>query len=140
MKHELMGCLAATALLGLAFPTLAHHGTSVTYDTSKMITVTGTVTEWVFGYPHSQIYFDVKDAAGKTASWGTELAPTPAMMRNLNIGWTRDSIKVGDRITLSCNPHRVAGATACLAKQIVINDQLKPLTAEQIKEAASSAR
>lgn len=139
MRRELVGWSAGTLLLTAVAPGFAHHGTSVTYDTSKTITVSGTVTEWFFGFPHVQIYFDVPDESGKVAKWGTELAPTPSMMRNLDVGWTRSSVKPGDKITLTCNPHRVADATACLAIKIVVNDKLMPLNAAQIKEAADTA-
>lgn len=127
MKHELMSCLAVGALLGASSAAVAHHGTSVTYDTSKTIVVEGTVTEWVFGFPHSQIYFDVTGSDGKVAHWGTELGPTPTMMKRLNAGWSRDSIKPGDKLKLTCNPHRVADATACLAKELVINGKAMSL-------------
>jgi hypothetical protein len=125
--------LAAGLLLGAALPAMAHHGTSVTYDTSKTIVVEGTVTEWAVTFPHSQIYFDVTGTDGKVAHWGTELAPSPTMMRNLKLGWGRDSIKPGDKLKLTCNPHRVAGATACLSKEIVINGKLMPLNEAQVK-------
>lgn len=126
--------LAAGLLLGAAVPAMAHHGTSVTYDTSKTIVVEGTVTEWAFTFPHSQIYFDVTGADGKVAHWGTELGPSPTMMRNLKLGWGRDSIKPGDKLKLTCNPHRVVGATACLSKEIVINGKLLPLNEAQTKQ------
>jgi hypothetical protein len=109
---------------GLIF---AHHGTSVTYQTDKTITVKGVVTEWVFSYPHPQIYFDVKGEHGEVQHWGSELAPTPLMMKKMNVGWTRDSIKPGDQISLTCNPHKVATSNVCLAKQIVINGKELPL-------------
>ena len=84
MKIASVRILAASILLAAAVPATAHHGTSVTYDTSKTIVVEGTVTEWVYSFPHVQIYFDVPGADGKVAKWGTELAPTPSMMKNLN--------------------------------------------------------
>jgi Family of unknown function (DUF6152) len=138
MKNALASALALCALSGTAFPVLAHHGTSVTYDTSKSIVVEGTVTEWVYAFPHVQIYFDVPGADGKVAKWGTELAPTPSMMKNLNIGWNRNSVKPGDKLKLTCAPHRVADATACLAREIVINGKLMPLNEAQIKQAAAA--
>jgi hypothetical protein len=110
-------------VLGLAasLPAFAHHGTSVTYQTDKTITLTGTVTEFSFSYPHPQLYFDVKDADGNIQHWGSEFAPTPLMMKDMHVGWSRDSIKPGDAVTITCNPHRVAGSTACLAREIVVN-------------------
>jgi len=105
--------LKNSILLGFIFcvSLLAHHGTSVTYQTDKTITMTGTVTEFSFSYPHPQLYFDVKD----------EFAPTPLMMKDMHVGWSRDSIKPGDTVVITCNPHRVPGSTACLAKELIVN-------------------
>jgi hypothetical protein len=114
----------ALLLGGTAF---AHHGTSVTYQTDKTMTISGTVTEFSFSYPHPQLYLDVKDADGKVTHWGTEWGPTPLMLKNMNAGWTRDSIKPGDEAVIVCNPHKVANATACLLKQLTINGKRMPL-------------
>ncbi len=138
MKNAAVNLLALCALSGSALPAFAHHGTSVTYDTSKTIVVEGVVTEWVFSFPHSQIYFDVTGADGKVAKWGTELGPSPSMMRNLKIGWNRDSIKPGDKLKLTCAPHRVPGATACLSREIVVNGKLLPLSDAQMRQAAAA--
>jgi len=119
MQATLMTCIVAGVITGV--PAFAHHGTSVTYQTDKTITMTGTVTEFSFSYPHPQLYFDVKDAEGNLQHWGSEFAPTPLMMKNMNIGWARDTIKPGDTVTITCNPHRVAGSTACLAKELIVN-------------------
>ncbi len=108
-------------------PLFAHHGTSVTYQTDKTITMTGTVTEFSFSYPHPQLYFDVKDAAGNMQHWGAEFGPTPLMMKDMHVGWSRDSIKPGDALTITCNPHRVAGSTACLAKELIVNGKKLPM-------------
>lgn len=107
--------------LAASVPVFAHHGTSVTYQTDKTITLTGTVTEWSFSYPHPQLYFDVKDAEGNVQHWGSEFAPTPLMMKDMHAGWSRDSIKPGDTVIMTCNPHRVAGSSACLAREIIVN-------------------
>jgi uncharacterized Zn-finger protein len=121
----------------LAAPVVeAHHGTSITYFVDKSITVEGVVTEFVYGYPHPQVYFDVKKADGTVEQWGSEFGPTPLMMRNFKVGWGRDSIKQGDKITLTCAPHKTPGATACLAREMHINGRLVALTAEQAKKVA----
>jgi hypothetical protein len=65
MKSKLVKFLALSAGLHLVCATMfAHHGTSVTYQVDKTITLTGTVTEFAYVYPHPQLYFDVKDANG----------------------------------------------------------------------------
>lgn len=106
---------------------LAHHGSSVSYDLDKTISVKGMVTEWAFSYPHPQVYFDVKDVNGNVQHWGAEILPSPLQMRNFHFGWSKDSIKPGDQIDLTCNPSK-AGTNACLAKKMVINGREMKLT------------
>src|SRR5262245_41124749 len=104
--------LNTAAALFSATALVAHHGSNVSYQTDKTITVTGTVTEWEFVNPHPQIYLDVKDEQGAVAHWAIELLPTPSMMKNMKVGWTRTTMKPGDQIKLICNPSRTAGAKA----------------------------
>ena len=82
--------------------------------------ISGTVTEWAFINPHPQIYFDAQKD-GKVEHWATELLPTPSMMKNMKVGWSKTTMKPGDQIELVCNPPRAAGAKACLAKELKIN-------------------
>jgi len=119
MPNKALVCMVLAAIGYM--PVLAHHGTSVTYQNDKTITMTGTVTEFSFSYPHPQLYFDVKDANGNVQHWGSEFAPTPLMLKNMHAGWSRDAIKPGDSLTITCNPHKVPGSTACLAKELIVN-------------------
>ena len=107
---------------------------------NKTITLTGVVTEFVYGYPHPQVYFDVTDESGKVQHWGSEFGPTPLMMRNMNVGWRRTTIKPGDKITITCAPHKTPGATACLAREIHINGALVALNGDQAKQVAAAGR
>ena len=104
----------------------AHHGTQVSYQVDKTITLKGTVTEWEFAYPHPQIYFDVKNDSGNVQHWAAELLPAPIMMKNMHVGWSKESIKPGDQLVLTCNPSK-AGASVCLARKMVINGKDMPL-------------
>lgn len=97
---------------------LAHHGTSITYEMDKTITVTGTVTEFDFSYPHPALFFDVKDDKGKVEKWGAEFLPTPAALRNM--GWTKETIKAGDTVVLGCHPAK-SGKPVCALQSIAIN-------------------
>jgi hypothetical protein len=54
--------LSATALV-------AHHGSNVSYQIDKTVTITGTVTEWEFVNPHPQIYFDVTRIRIRSSKW-----------------------------------------------------------------------
>ena len=118
---------AIALLIGVSGNLLsAHHGSSISYQLDKMITVKGTVTEWQYAYPHPQIYFDVKDDAGNVQHWGSEILPTPIQMSNFHAGWSRNSLKPGDQIVLECNPSK-AGTNTCLAKKLTVNGKEMPL-------------
>jgi hypothetical protein len=114
-------------LLATTFSAAAHHGSNVSYHTDQTMTIAGTVTEWEFINPHPQIYFDVKTETGEIVHWASELLPTPSMMRNMKVGWTRTTLKPGDQIVLVCNPPRAVGAKACLAKELKINGKDWPV-------------
>jgi len=76
----------------------AHHGNAA-YDTSKMTTVTGTVTNFQFVNPHVLIAMDVKDpSSGEVVKWQGELTSPNHLER---AGWTKSTIKPGDEITMS---------------------------------------
>lgn len=109
-------------------PLFAHHGTNVSYQGDKMITLNGVMTEWSFSYPHPQLYFDVNGENGEVEHWAAELLPTPIMMKSYGVGWSKDAIKPGDRITLGCNPSKVPGAKVCLAKKLTVNGKEMPLS------------
>jgi hypothetical protein len=87
-------------LLMVCGPMWAHHGNSA-YDETHWITLTGTVTEYVWSNPHCEIFLDVKDDKGKVVNWGIE-SQSPGIMRRNN--WTRTSLKPGDQITITLAP------------------------------------
>jgi hypothetical protein len=104
-KKMLLGfglCMSVAALL-VSIPIFAHHGTGVSYDSSKPIRLTGTVKEFVFLNPHAQIYFDVKGNDGKVVAWAAELN-SPANLRR--DGWSKETFKPGDQLTVTLHPSR----------------------------------
>jgi hypothetical protein len=105
---------------GLMFSTaaLAHHGSGISYDMSKSITLTGTVTEFVWSNPHCQVFFDVKDDKGNVVNWGGELG-SPTVLRNA--GYNRNVFKVGDRITVTGRPSK-SDSTVMLPVKVVFAD------------------
>jgi|SRR5579871_2638116 len=124
--HSLLWALPG-ALLAFAPLVKAHHGSNISYQLDKTITLSGTVTEWAFINPHPQIYFDLKNEQGEVIHWVAEVLPTPLMMKNMQVGWTRTTMKPGDQIVLTCNPSRVSGAKACLAKELLVNGEAWPI-------------
>lgn len=101
-----------------AAPLFAHHGTNASYDMDKTITVTGTVTEFVWSNPHCQLYLDVKDADGKVVSWGAE-TNSPGNLKAA--GWTRDIVKPGDKVTVVLHPSK-AGTPVGVIQTLTLPD------------------
>jgi len=126
-RHLLRYCVSGLAIVVGSGLAVAHHGTNVSYFQDQKIVLNGTVTEWAFVNPHPQLYFDAKNAQGQMEHWSAELLPTPLMMKNMSVGWTKKTIHPGDQIVLTCNPPRAAGAKACLAKELVVNGKSWPV-------------
>ena len=121
MKMRLAAyCAAVVGLLALSGPLFAHHGSGVSYDLKKEVTLTGTIVEFDWKNPHVFVLFDVKNDKGAVEHWGGE-THTPAQLRA--IGWTKDELKPGDHITITLFPSR-AGADRGLIAKIVLNDKV----------------
>ena len=98
MKRNLFPVLfAGVVLLLVSGPMFAHHG-GAQYDTKHLVTMTGTVTEYMFTNPHVQIHFDVKDETGNTEKW---IAETASPQRLFTFGWNAKTLKSGDKITVT---------------------------------------
>ena len=92
-----LAVMALLALLGAGAGLRAHHAFEAEYDASKIISITGTVTKIDWINPHACVVVDSKDAAGSVHSYKVELGPPYALVRG---GWKRDTLKIGDRVTI----------------------------------------
>jgi len=98
MKSFALCLILALAILFASAPLKAHHG-EVNYDTEKVVSVKGTVTDFQFINPHVQIFMDVKNDKGEVEKWSCE-ARSPIMLVRVG-GWDKNTIKPGDVITAS---------------------------------------
>ena len=116
--------LLATVVFGWR-PLSAHHGTNASYDMSKSVTLTGSVTEWRFVNPHAQLYFDVTDDTGHVVHWAGELNSPTALRRD---GWTKEAFKPGDNITLSVHPSLAGTSFGVVdrSKPVIVNGKELP--------------
>jgi hypothetical protein len=92
-RLPIRACVTIAILLGAA-PLLAHHSWPV--DTSRAITVKGTVTDYTWGNPHVMMGLDVKTDAGQMQKWNVGGPSTTRMAAN---GWDKNTLKPGDVIT-----------------------------------------
>ena len=95
-----------TAIVGLCLalvPAVRAHHSQSEYDLRAKVEVEGAVTKVEWRSPHAWIYLDVTSDKGETVNWSFELPSPTTLMRR---GWTRDSLKPGDRVKVSGAPAR----------------------------------
>lgn len=109
-----LGLLGASAEVAMA-----HHSYSA-FDLTKTITVTGVVKEWRWTNPHSFVVLTIKDPAGKPIDAVFEANGPGYLARQ---GWKRDSMKTGDKITLTAHPLRVGTPGGDLVRVTLANGQ-----------------
>ena len=101
MRHRLTRTLGVTlALLITAVPLFAHHG-AAQFDVGKRVTVKGTVTEWFWSNPHCFLRFDAPGADGQVVHWAVETQSGPNILPQ---GFSKQSFKVGDEVTVTLEP------------------------------------
>jgi hypothetical protein len=95
--------VAAAAIAGLigVGPAVAHHSTAA-FDTAQVVKIEGTITQFRWINPHASIKID--GGAGK-GLWTIEMTAPNVL---INDGWARDSLQVGDKVTIYANPLRNA--------------------------------
>jgi hypothetical protein len=98
-------------------PVLAHHGNAA-YDLTHPLTLRGTVIRFVWENPHAQIYFDVTDKSGHVVHWSAETLSPSALHR---AGWTHDSVKPGDDVTIVLLPAK-NGAPVGHFHEVIFSD------------------
>lgn len=108
----------ALALVAGTVPLLAHHSFAAEYDANKPIKITGAVTKVEWMNPHARFYVDVKDADGKVTNWNFELGAIPVLLKQ---GWRKDSLKVGDQVTVEGLMAK-DGANAGSTRRVVLPD------------------
>jgi hypothetical protein len=97
MKNFVLFLTVTFATLLISAPLLAHHG-EANYDTEKVVSVKGTVSDFEFINPHTLITVDVKTDKGEIEKWACE-ARSPGMLVRVG-GWDKNTLKPGDVITV----------------------------------------
>lgn len=134
-KRLLLWAVTLACLFTLQ-PAFGHHGTAVSYDQERLITVTGTVTEFLWRNPHSSLYLDVNIGDGQIVNYAIELASPMLMTRSS--GWTNETFAVGDVVQFRVHPSRTGAPVGeCLFDcQVLINGEPPVSRAEDQQENA----
>jgi hypothetical protein len=118
MGARIILLLAGMSLFFSGGPAFGHHAFNAEYDATKSMRWVGTVTKVEWTNPHARFYIDVKGANGTVTNWNFELG-SPLVLRRQ--GWTRDSLKEGDQVTVEGYPAK-DGAKLASAKKITLAD------------------
>ncbi len=78
----------------------AHHSFAAEFDYDATGSITGEVIEVLFVNPHARYFLAVIDADGNEVIWDAQTRSTSALTR---VGWTKDTIQLGETVTLEGN-------------------------------------
>jgi len=108
--------IALSAALGsalfLATPAFPHHS-NVAFEVNKIITVTGVVKEFRWANPHTWLGLIVDDGKGGKVEWAIEGRAPGVLIRS---GWTKNSLKPGETVTVDMSPAKDGSNTGLMAR------------------------
>ncbi len=106
-RHIHVLVLGAAVLSGVAAfsgaTVWAHHSQAAQYDTSKKVTVEGTLVQFQFRNPHTFVQIEAPDESGQKARWSIEWGGAGQLTLQ---GVDRTTLKYGDVVTITANPSR----------------------------------
>jgi hypothetical protein len=133
MRAKLAVLGAGIALVVAVAPLVAHHSFAAEYDSTKPVTLKGAVTRVEWTNPHARFYVDVRDESGSVTNWNLELASPNVLARQ---GWTRNSLKIGDQITVEGSMAK-DGSKMANARLVTLADGKKVFAGSPAGEGAA---
>jgi hypothetical protein len=117
MGRPVCAAVLSAGLMLVAIPARAHHSFAM-FDTTKRVTLAGTVTAFEWTNPHAYIELDVPDEKGTVTHWSIELGSPSILMQG---GWKFKDLKYGDKITAIVSPLK-NGTSGALLSSITMPD------------------
>jgi hypothetical protein len=99
MTQKIAWLIALAGVLYVASGRLqAHHSFNAEFDSSKPVTLIGTVDEMQWINPHAWLFVNVPGPDGKVERWGFEFGPPNVLIRR---GWTKSTVPPGMKVTVN---------------------------------------
>jgi hypothetical protein len=93
----------------------AHHSIDATYLSDKEITLEGKILLFEFRNPHSFLQIEVPDKDGTLQRWSLEWRSSGRLGQD---GIKRDTLKIGEVVTVTGSPSRTAADHRALLKTL----------------------
>ena len=101
---KLFSTYAMVLALIIAAPLVYAHHSTIAYDRTKTLTMSGSVKEWHFTNPHSWLYVvTVDETTNQEVVWKFESGSVSRLAR---IGWRFDTFKPGDKVVVTFSPSK----------------------------------
>jgi len=117
MRMRIPSILGAIVLAWTITSVSAHHST-VAYAQQPLTLKNATIKNVIWAHPHIILTFAVKEANGVVSTWSTESGSPGSVAR---VGWNRNSVKPGDKVTIELLPAK-NGAHVGRLKRVIFPD------------------
>jgi Family of unknown function (DUF6152) len=125
MKAKPAACfLILAGLLAGSVSAFAHHGT-VAYDPGAKVTLKGTIANFEWRNPHTQIHLDVAGDKGSVVHWNFEAQPPNIL---IHAGWTKETLKPGDQVTIIASPAKNGAPVGIIQKVVLASGEELTMT------------
>jgi len=124
----LIGCLVLV-------PAIAHHSRAM-FDLANKVEMKATIIKVRWTNPHVFLVGTVPNASGKTEEWTFEGHSISGLVRQ---GWTRETVKEGDQLTLVVNLHRDPAKHFALMDNVVLANGKRMYSVGQAPAVAGTA-
>ena len=123
-----LGCALVLVLASLS-DLLAHHSAAATYDADHTLRIAGTVAGFAWKNPHCHVYIGVSGGAFDGQQYTVELSSAEMLA---NSGWTKTSLRPGDRVVMDVHPSRVGAAIGlCRNCPMTLNGRVRSRVFEE---------
>jgi Family of unknown function (DUF6152) len=129
--------VAACVFLVLASPLTQAHHSRAAFELDRKVEMQATITRVRWTNPHVFLVGNVTNAAGKTEEWIFEGHSISGLVRQ---GWTKDTVKQGDHLTLVVNLHRDPAKHFALMDNIVLANGQRLYSVGQAPVAADAPK